>query len=88
MNVHIFFYLADIVILFVGIPQGQSTLFLKLWGQSTLFPSKKEPGLLPGSFLGSLNCLSYAEVICQIAHTYQKNEQYRPRQGKRLTVLQ
>ena len=78
MNVPIYFYLTDIVLLFVGIPQGQSTLF----------PSKKEPGLLPGSFLGSLKCLSYAEVICQIAHTYQKNEQYRPRQGKRLTVLQ
>jgi len=28
MNVPIFFYLTDIVILFVGIPQGQSTFLL------------------------------------------------------------
>jgi len=30
MNVPIFFYLTDIVILFVGIPQGQSTLIPNL----------------------------------------------------------
>jgi len=43
------FYLADIVILFVGIPQGQSTLIpitpskTSNWGQSTLLPRLPEP---------------------------------------------
>jgi len=74
MNVPIFFYLADIVILFVGIPQGQSTFL----------PHK----IQKARFIIWPLFVSVVDAIYQIAHTYQKNEQYRLLQGKRLIALQ